>query len=98
MPEYTRTSRYAGLLPAAVATGAWLATGAVLDVYLVANNKRPITDVLRTIPGGLFLTVLCLHVVNKLGKVDPFCAVSGVVQSRYCQPQVALADQLENSK
>lgn len=70
-------------VPAIVATGVWLAVGAALDVYLVATNKsRLITDVLRTKPGKLFLTVLCLHVVNILGKADPFSAAARVVRTR----------------
>lgn len=70
-------------VPALVATGIWLGVGAALDVYLLRSHRsRLITDVLRTKPGRLFLIVLCLHVVNVLGRADPFHAAAYVVQSR----------------
>lgn len=70
-------------LPAIVATGVWLGVGAALDVYLVASKKpRVITDVLRTKPGKVFLTMLCLHVMNALGPVDPFSAAARAIRSR----------------
>ena len=71
------------ITPAIVATGIWLTVGAVLDIYLVRMNKSyVITDVLRTKPGKIFLTMLCLHVVNVLGQADPFRAIFHVVQRR----------------
>lgn len=70
-------------LPAIIATGVWLSVGAALDVYLVATNRsRLITDVLRTKPGRAFLAVLCLHVVNVLGRADPFRAAAYVIQTK----------------
>lgn len=70
-------------IPAIIATGIWLGVGAALDIYLVATNKsRVITDVLRTKPGKAFLTLLCLHVVNILGRADPFRAAAFVIQTR----------------
>jgi hypothetical protein len=70
-------------LPAIVATGIWLGVGVALDVYLVVTNKsRLITDVLRTKFGKMFLTVLCLHVVNVLGRADPFRAAATVIQTK----------------
>lgn len=69
--------------PAVIATGVWLGVGAALDVYLVATNKsRLITDVLRTKPGRMFLVLLCLHVVNVLGRADPFSAAGRVIRTR----------------
>lgn len=70
-------------LPAIVATGVWLTVGAALDAYLVATNKsRLITDVLRTKAGRVFLVMLCLHVVNVLGRADPFSAAAYVIKTR----------------
>ena len=60
------------LLAAYLATAAWLATGAVLDAFLVVTDRRPITHVLRTPAGIAFLIVLGLHVADQLGPFDPF--------------------------
>lgn len=88
MDGYTEPDEV-NFLPALVATGVWLAVGVALDVYLVATNKsRVITDVLRTKPGKVFLTVLCLHVANVLGRADPFSAVAHAIQTRKGMPVI----------
>ncbi len=82
-------------IPALVATGVWLGIGAALDVYLVATNKsRLITDVLRTKPGKAFLIVLCLHVVDVLGRVDPFRAAAFAIYARKSVSVPELTDAL----
>ena len=74
------TDEACGALGAAyAATAVWLATGAVLDVALVAKGRRPITHVLRTPAGAAFLIVLGLHVADRLGPLDPFRAAGRVV-------------------
>jgi hypothetical protein len=71
------------IVPALVATGVWLAVGAALDIYLLRSNKSHlITDVLRTPPGKIFLTVLGLHVVDVLGKADPFSGAGRFIKTR----------------
>ncbi len=83
------------IIPAIVATGIWLAVGAALDMYLVSTKKsHVITDVLRTKPGRAFLVVLCLHVVNVLGRADPFSAVAYVIKERQNVTLTELADAL----
>lgn len=95
MSEFTAPTNDDTYLPAFVATGIWLAVGAVLDAYLVATHKkRLITDVLRTKPGIAFLAVLCLHVANRLGRIDPFRFVAAGVRSRF--PDTQLADVLQD--
>lgn len=70
--------------PALVATGLWLGVGAGLDAYLVATHKeRVITDVLRTKPGMVFMTVLSLHVANILGKADPFRFAAAAINKKF---------------
>lgn len=87
------------LIPALVATGVWLGVGAALDVYLVTTNKsRYITHVLRTKPGKVFLALLCLHVVDILGKADPFRAAQYVIQAKRVVVVPELADTLPVSK
>jgi hypothetical protein len=70
------------LTPALVAAGAWLGFGAALDVILVHEGHRPITHALRTPMGSVFLAVLCLHVADVLGPVDPFRRVAGCIPRR----------------
>jgi hypothetical protein len=70
------------LTPALVAAGAWLAFGAALDVVLVHEGHRPITHALRTPAGSAFLAVLCLHVADVLGPLDPFRRVAGCIPRR----------------
>lgn len=94
MAAYTVPAKYDGILPAVAATAAWLGTGAALDIYLVSNHKRPITDVLRTAPGKLFLVVLGLHVANYLGKADPFRGAAVLIQRRWPEAEV-LAEVLD---
>lgn len=77
--------------PALVATGLWLGVGAGLDAYLVATHKeRVITDVLRTKPGVVFMTVLSLHVANVLGKADPFRFAATAINKKF--PTQTLTD------
>ena len=82
MQEFTDLES-GNIVPALVATGIWLAVGAALDVYLVATGKKYlITDVLRTKVGKLFLAILGLHVVDVLGRADPFSATAKVIRTR----------------
>lgn len=67
--------RRAELAAAYAATIVWLGVGAILDVGLVRLRKRPITHVLRTPEGLVFLVVLNLHVAKMLGPLDPFSFV-----------------------
>lgn len=76
---------------ALVATGLWLGMGAGLDAYLIATHKeRVITDVLRTKPGMVFMTVLCLHVANVLCPVDPFRIAAKAIGNKF--PTHTLSD------
>lgn len=70
------------IVPAIVATSVWVAVGAAMDIYLVTKNKSVITDVLRTPAGKVLLAVLGLHVVDVLGKADPFKAAGKAVTYR----------------
>lgn len=70
-------------LHAAVATGIWLSTGILLDVYLITTRrKRLISDVFRTRFGKTILVVFCLHVIDKLGRADPFKLAGAMVTAR----------------
>lgn len=70
-------------LHAAVATGIWLSTGILLDVYLIATRrKRLISDVFRTRFGKTVLAVFCLHVIDRLGRADPFKLAGTMVSAR----------------
>lgn len=70
-------------LPAAAATGVWLATGILLDVYLITTRrKRLISDVFRTRLGKTVLVVFCLHIVDRLGRVDPFKLAGAMIAAR----------------
>lgn len=60
------------LTPAIVATGAWLGFGAALDAILIHEGKRPMTHALRTPAGLVFWALLGLHLINVLGRRDPF--------------------------
>lgn len=56
----------------------------MLDVLLMVKRKTYlITDVLRTKPGMTFMAILMLHVVNLLGKADPFRAAAGGINKRW---------------
>jgi hypothetical protein len=70
------------LTPALVAAAAWLTFGAALDVVLVHEGHRPITHALRTPAGSAFLAVLCLHVADVLGPLDPFRRAAGCIPRR----------------
>ena len=70
------------LKPAIIATVLWLGFGAVLDVGLVRDDRRPMTHVLRTPPGVAFLALLCLHVADLLGRFDPFRFVARLIARR----------------
>lgn len=97
MDEYTEPNE-SNFLPALVATGVWLSVGAALDVYLVATNKSHlISDVLRTKPGKVFMIVLSLHVMNVLGRADPFSATARAIQTRGGVTSSALARSLSDS-
>lgn len=73
--------------PALIATGVWLGVGAGLDAYLVATHKEHfITDILRTKPGMFFLTLLGLHVVDRLGPIDPFRFAAGAIANKFPLP------------
>jgi hypothetical protein len=74
------------LTPALVAAAAWLSFGAALDVVLVHEGHRPITHALRTPAGSAFLAVLCLHVADVLGPLDPFRRVAGLIPKRGSDP------------
>jgi hypothetical protein len=81
--------------PAVVATGAWIGIGLALDAYLLVKRKdRLISDVLRTKPGRAFLVVFVLHIVNVLGRVDPFSAAASVINGRLAKVAPALSDVL----
>lgn len=81
--------------PALVATGTWIALGLAFDAYLIARRKnRLISDVLRTKPGKVFLVVFILHIVNCLGKVDPFSYAGSKITARLDRAAQALADAL----
>jgi hypothetical protein len=70
-------------LHAAVATGIWLATGVVLDVWLIiTGRKRLISDVFRTRLGKTVLAVFCLHVIDRLGRADPFKLAGAMIAAR----------------
>ena len=70
-------------LHAAVATGIWVGTGLLLDAYLIATRrKRLISDVLRTRFGKTLLVVFCLHVLDRLGKIDPFRFAGAMLAAR----------------
>ena len=58
----------------------WGTVAAVLgaDVVLIRTGRAPVTDVLRTRPGRLFLGVLAGHVLAVLGPADPFLALGKV--------------------
>jgi hypothetical protein len=71
------------LKPAIIATCVWLTVGAALDAGLVHERRRPITHVLRTPPGVAFLAVLCLHVADLLGPVDPFRVAARLIPKRH---------------
>lgn len=75
------------IAPALVATGIWMGVGAALDVYLVVKNKPYlITHVLRTKFGKFFLVVLFLHVMDVLGKADPFRVALNVIKTTVSDP------------
>jgi hypothetical protein len=70
-------------LHAAVATGIWLSTGLLLDAYLIATRReRLISDVFRTRLGKTVLAVFCLHVIDRLGRADPFKLAGAMVAAR----------------
>lgn len=74
---------------ALAATLAWLGLGAILDVYLlIARKEVLISDIMRTGPGFTVLMVFLMHVVNVLGRFDPFRAAAGVVDSRLIRVDV----------
>jgi hypothetical protein len=71
-------------LHAAVATGLWLAVGVFLDVYLiVTGKKRLISDVFRTRFGKTVLAVFCLHIIDRLGRADPFKMAGSLIATKY---------------
>lgn len=77
---------------AVIATGVWVGIGLALDAYLVAKGKTYLmTDVLRTKPGKIGLAVLGLHVINCLGRADPFRAAAGVINWRVAAATTAAA-------
>jgi hypothetical protein len=81
--------------PAIAATGVWIALGLALDAYLLAKRKnRLISDVLRTKPGRVFLVVFVLHIVNVLGKADPFSFAGSKITARLDRAAQALTDVL----
>lgn len=86
MDGFTEQTDVLDLRPALVATGIWVSVGLALDAYLLVRGKdRPcgvMTDVLRTKPGKIGLAVLCLHVANRLGRVDPFRAAASLINGR----------------
>jgi hypothetical protein len=70
-------------LHAAVATALWLAFGIFLDIYLIlTRRKRLISDVFRTRLGKTVLVVFCLHIVDRLGRVDPFKFAGTMIAAR----------------
>lgn len=82
MQEFTDPDT-GNIVPAIVATCVWAAVGIALDVYLVATGKSHLmTDVLRTKAGKLALAILGLHVVDVLGRADPFSATAKVIRTR----------------
>lgn len=81
--------------PAIAATGLWIALGLALDAWLLAKRKdRLISDVLRTKPGRVFLVVFLLHIVNVLGKADPFSFAGSRITARLDRATQALTDAL----
>lgn len=92
MDGYTATADGIDYRSAIIATGLWIGVGLALDAYLVAKGKTYlITDVLRTKPGKVGLTVLGLHVVNCLGKADPFRAAAGLINWKVAAATAATA-------
>lgn len=51
------------------------------DVWLMANDHAPVTEVFRTKAGGVFLGLLAGHVLGVLGPVDPFRALGSAAES-----------------
>jgi hypothetical protein len=60
---------------AAILTAVIAAEIAAVDVWLLRHQRASITEVLRTRTGRATLAVICLHVVDVLGVVDPFSAL-----------------------
>lgn len=95
MDWFTAQSDGLNYRPAVVATGAWVGIGFALDAYLLVKRKdRLISDVLRTKPGRAFLIVFVLHIVNVLGRADPFSAAGSMVTARLAKAVPALSDAL----
>lgn len=83
MDRFTGQADGLKLRPAVVATCVWVGVGLALDAYLLVKQEDYlITDVLRTKVGKVGMAVLGLHVVNCLGKADPFRAAAAVVNWR----------------
>lgn len=92
MDGYTEPADGLDYRSAIIATGVWVGIGLALDAYLVAKGKKYLmTDVLRTKPGKIGLAVLGLHVVNCLGRVDPFRAAAGVINWKVAAATAATA-------
>lgn len=95
MDRFTDQADVFDYRPAIAATGAWIALGLAFDAYLLAKRKdRLISDVLRTKPGRVFLVVFILHIVNVLGKADPFRFAGSKITARLDRAAQALADAL----
>lgn len=95
MDGYTEQPNVFDYRPAVIATSAWVGIGLALDAYLLVKRKdRLISDVLRTKPGKAFLIVFVLHIVNGLGKADPFSAAASVINTRLAKAASALTDAL----
>lgn len=75
----------ADLRPAATVFLCGTAGILVGDVWLMARDRPPVTDWLRTRAGKTFLIFLAGHVVDVLGPFDPFrgvAAIAGLMKGR----------------
>lgn len=95
MAGYTERTDVLNYRDAVIATGAWIGVGLALDAYLLIKRKDClISDVIRTKPGKVFLIVFVLHIVNVLGRVDPFRAAASIVNGRIIKSVPVLTDAL----
>lgn len=95
MDGYTERSDGFNYRPAVVATSAWVGIGLALDAYLLVKRKdRLISDVLRTKPGKAFLIMFILHIMNGLGRADPFSAAASMLNGRLVKVAPVLSDAL----
>lgn len=85
MAGYTETDKIRdnGFIAAWVVTTIWMIIGIVFDVGLLRKKVRLMSDVFRTKTGLVILTVFYLHILDKLGRLDPFKAAGNALTRRY---------------